>query len=94
MKNFFLGFVATLAITASFAKTPIVENGLYDVAKNKTSIENKNKLKKTQSPKNKDVTVTCSVTVGGVTTTATAGNWFSTRAGATDRCLDKLMPAE
>lgn len=90
MKKIILGLLLTVGISGvSFANDPVEKKTI----RNYNKIENnKNKLKnQSESPL---TTVSCSITIdgpsGSITYTATAGNWFSSLAGATERCKNKL----
>lgn len=86
MKKVIFGFIATAMFsTVSFANTPALENEINLKKENQTiTVTNENKKEETVC------SATCSQTVGGVTYTTTAGNWFSSCERAERRCEEKL----
>jgi hypothetical protein len=86
MKKVIFGFIATAMFsTVSFAITPALENQIILKKENQTiKIKNENKKEETEC------NATCSQTVGGITYTTTAGNWFSSCERAERRCEEKL----
>ena len=86
MKKVFFGIIVTAMFsTLSFANTPALENEIILKKENQTIIEkSKNKNEETLC------TVPCSQTVGGVTYTTTAGNWFSSCERAARKKKKKL----
>lgn len=77
MKKMIYGIIATVVFSfSSFAINP--------------AFKRVNETKNTNQKKVKICTVTCSKTIHGVTYTTTAGNWFSSCDGASERCKKKL----
>jgi hypothetical protein len=89
MKKVIFGFVATAMFsTFSFANTPTLENEV--VIKNENKVEAI--LVETDLEEDEIIcTVTCSVTIDGITHTVSAGNWFSSCERAARRCNEKLL---
>jgi len=86
MKKLIFGFIAMASFTtASFANTSTLKNEI---------VLNKEIQKVTVTKESKEdekvCTVSCSRVIGGVTYTATAGNFLSTCEGASARCEKKL----
>ncbi len=82
MKKLFLSVVLLLAVSFTFASNGIVKP-IY--------VEKIQTIKIINHPVKPKCTVSCSVTVMGVTFTTTAGNWFSSCERAGMRCYAKLQ---
>ena len=89
MKKVIFSFLATAMFSSfSFANTPTLENEI-DV-KNENQIEaNKKETKEDEAV----CSVSCSITVNGVSFMAEAGNWFSSCERAGRVCVEKLEKA-
>jgi len=82
MKNLFLSVVLLLTVSFTFASNGIVKP---------IQVEKFQTIKIINHTVKPECTVSCSVTVMGVTFTATAGNWFSSCERAGIRCYEKLQ---
>lgn len=85
MKKVIFGFIATTMFSiVGFANTPTLEKTTELKKESIMPLDKKGKEKGTIC------STTCSQTVGGVTYTTTAGNWFSSCERADRRCEEKL----
>lgn len=85
MKKLILSFVLLMTFSLALANNSVEKN---ESVKKTVVAEKSNEKSETEDL----VTVTCTVIMAdGTSHTATAGNWFSTTAGATRRCKAKLF---
>ncbi len=88
MKNLFLTLVLLLTVSFVFASNGLEKSALIENSLN-TKIDRLTNVIKTEREKPL-CSVSCSLSAGGVTFTATAGNFLSSCEGASRRCMRKL----